>query len=365
MLLKEYEPGSSKDMLGNQKQVSEIRVWLKNWKRGRALLVYGPTGSGKTLSVKLLARELGYEVLESTASERSISEITKAVGHKSLFFNKKLVLIDEIEFFRPGKVMELIKKSNFPLVFISINPYQRNLTALRKRCRLVRFEKIRPDVMARFLREICKKEGINYNDGVLFQVARMSNGDMRAALLDLDILKPDVDTDSVSKIGYRENEENVFNTLKIILSSKKLETAKIALNNSEKTPDELFLWLEENAGEYKNIEDVALAYDYLSRSDIFRSRIIKRQAWNLQKYFFELSLSGFVLSNGSVFRYQYPRPHAKKNSGSAREKIAKNLHVSRKEAGAYFHIIRNLMNKTDIAERLGFDESDIEELEKC
>ncbi len=360
MLLKKYEPKSSTDII-NSRPAVEIRNWLKSWKKGRALFVYGPTGSGKTLSVKLLAKELGYEILESTASERSVPEILKASEQRSLFFKKKLILVDEIEL-SPGKaVIELIKKSNFPVIFISINPYKSSITALRKRCSLVRFDKIRPDIIARFLKDVCKKEKIDCEDRSLFQIAKMSNGDIRAALLDLETLRH-VDMEHI-RTGYRESEDNVFDTLKAIFSSKKLDSAKMAVKNSDKKAEELVIWLEENAGEYRSIEDIARAYNYLSKADVFAARILKRQAWSLQKYFIDLSVAGFVLSKGSVFRYQYPRMYARKNNKTIAEKVAKKLHVSRKEASEELPLIKGLMKNTDIAKELGFDENDIEEID--
>jgi replication factor C large subunit len=358
MLLERYGPKASADII-NSRQVIDIRNWLKSWKKGRALFVYGPTGSGKTLTVRLLAKELGYEILESTASERAVPEILKASEQRSLFFRKKLILIDEVELSPGTAVIKLIKKSNFPVIFISINPYKSSITALRKRCSLVRFERIKPDIIARFLKDVCRKEKIEFEDKTLFQIAKMSNGDIRAALLDLEVLNYVGIGHEI--IGYRESEENVFDTLKAIFSSKNLNSAKMALNNSDKSAEELLIWLEENAGEYRSIEDIANAYNYLSKADVFASRILKRQAWSLQKYFIDLSVAGFVLNKNSVFQYQYPRPYARKNSEIA-EKIAKKLHVSRKEASEEMPLIRGLMKKTDLAKELELNENDIEEL---
>jgi replication factor C large subunit len=361
MLLEKYEPRLTKEILGNEKQVIEIRNWLRSWSKGRALLVYGPTGSGKSLAVRLIAEELGYEILESNASDRSIPSILKASEQRSLFSRKKLILIDEVDLLESGKgVSELIEKSDFPVIFIAVDPYKRNLAFLRKHCRLLKFEKLRYDIIARFLREICEKEKISYEEKALFQIARMSNGDIRAALLDLEVLKPNISLESAYKLGYREKEENVFSTLKTIFSSKKLADARIAIKNCEKNPDELFLWLGENAGEYRNIEDIALAYDYLSKADIFRSRIIKRQAWSLQKYFLDLCMAGFVLSKGSVFVYKYPKFMRKNNLSAVSEKVSKKLHLSARESLEILGLIKLLIEKEpSLASKLSLNEDDL------
>ena len=52
MLLEKCEPKTITDMIGNVAQSKEIKKWIQAWKKGSALLLYGPTGCGKSLSVK-------------------------------------------------------------------------------------------------------------------------------------------------------------------------------------------------------------------------------------------------------------------------------------------------------------------------
>jgi replication factor C large subunit len=357
MLLEKYEPSSSRELLGNEKQIDEIRLFLK--KKKGAIFLHGPTGSGKTLAVKLLAKELDYEVLESTASDRSVSEILKSSKQSSLYMKRKLILVDETNLLSERGLMELIKNSSFPIVFVGIDAYRRGLRNIRSCCKLVKFNRVRYDVIAKFLIDICKKEGIVYEEPAVKQIARMCNGDIRSSLIDLDILKPKIDMDSIKRLGFREKEDNIFNTLKILFSSKELKNSKIALNSCEKPPEELFLWLEENVQSYRNIEEIALAYDYLSKADIFASRIIKRQAWTLQKYLLDLSVSGLVLNKGFVFSYQFPR-FLKKNKITIDENIAKNLHISRKEAREAFPLLSLLVKKDpSLANKLGINPEEL------
>ena len=44
MLLERYEPKRIDEIIGNKKQIEEIRAWLGQWRRGRALLLHGPPG---------------------------------------------------------------------------------------------------------------------------------------------------------------------------------------------------------------------------------------------------------------------------------------------------------------------------------
>ena len=98
MLLDKYEPKVAKQILGNQKQASEIARWLGSWKKGQALIVYGPTGSGKSLSIKIVAKQLGFEIMESHAGEErgksDIEEIISVSKQQGIFSRKKIILID-------------------------------------------------------------------------------------------------------------------------------------------------------------------------------------------------------------------------------------------------------------------------------
>src|SRR3989338_1195590 len=101
MLLEKYMPASAKDFLGNGSAFLEIRKWLSIWQRGHALIIHGPSGIGKTLAVKMIAREMGYELLEIGADEeRKTSDmkniITSSMQH-SFSCKKKLILIDDME----------------------------------------------------------------------------------------------------------------------------------------------------------------------------------------------------------------------------------------------------------------------------
>ena len=129
MLLEKYEPKSLKEFVGNQKQVTEIIHWLKSSKG--ALMIHGSTGTGKSLCMRLISKEMGYHISELDASDyrgyESIKEFTDGSMQKSLL-GKRLLLIDECEFLDTTRGMEeLVKVSCHPLVFITSNPYEKKL----------------------------------------------------------------------------------------------------------------------------------------------------------------------------------------------------------------------------------------------
>ena len=64
-----YEP-SLKEIVGQAKAISTILQFLQHFKPGKALLLYGPPGVGKTATVHAIAREYGLELVELDSSTR-------------------------------------------------------------------------------------------------------------------------------------------------------------------------------------------------------------------------------------------------------------------------------------------------------
>lgn len=359
MLLETHKPKALKDVIGNARQIMEIKNFLKNWKPDNALLIHGPPGCGKSLCVELIARELGYELVESHAIDargyKGLGSIMKAGAQQSLFYKKKLILIDELELVDSVKgITEIIQESRWPVILIASNPYEQKLSYLRKSCTLVKFDKIRADYIANLLKSIAAKEGIKLSDGEISQISHACNGDVRSALIDLEC-----------NGAPRDKEENVFETLKILFKTMDINNSRYALASSEKTPEELFLWLEENIPqEYEEPEEIAAAYDCLSKADIVTARIIKRQSWALQKYYGSF-LCGVSLAKKQSYKkftaYMFPRIRAARGFEDIAGKISKKLHVSKKEALQYIPLIALIRNK-NLDEKLGLTADELDTL---
>jgi len=366
MLIDRNCPKASREIIGNRLAVAEIEKFLKGWASGQALLVTGETGVGKTLAVRLVARELGFDVVEVGAdSERGYKdmEFLLKASQQTGLFGRKLFLIDELDQMESSKaVLQLIAVSRHPVVLIAEDQYDRKLYSLRQKCRQVHFQKVRYDSLAAFLRTINSKEGLGLDEKDLEQIAKQSGGDVRAALMDLELLA--AGGKNFRDIGYREKAQSIFEALMIIFKTQSFENAMIALNSTD-DPDELVRWIGENAAhEYEGTEDIARAYEMLSRADIFASRIIKRQSWGLQKYQFELSAAGVAVSKKAPYKkfVKYARPRFRqRQKGEAAQKIARQLHVSSRRIGEYLALIRRMKSKKMLDE-LGISKEELREI---
>jgi replication factor C large subunit len=361
MLLEKYEPEHLQDFIGARQQIADIKRWLASWKHGNSLMIFGPTGVGKSLAVKLIAKDMGYELIESHASDdrtqNGFSDLIKSTKQHCLTLRKKITLIDEIDMLDSTKpINEIISVSAFPVILIASDPYNKKLYNIRKRSKLVKFDKISSDDMAKFLVHVCEKEGIEYDKNNLVQLARISNGDMRSALLDLELFGKM----PAEFFGQREQKSDIFDILKVIMKTKNMDNARTAMKNC-KDIEELITWIAENVSEEYSGEDLAAAYDYLSHADLFYSRIIRRQSWGLQKYFFDLSVLGTAISKKSAstrfVMYKVPRFYYSENKELLR-KIGKSLHTSSKKSAVYIPIIKKELKS--VSKKFHFDEDDIE-----
>ena len=97
-----FVPEKVTDIVNQTDALTKLRNWLSDpGRRKKVALVWGPSGIGKTCSVKTLAAELGYQTVEISsdglADKEALSSIvSNAVTSRSLFGEKKLILVAEI-----------------------------------------------------------------------------------------------------------------------------------------------------------------------------------------------------------------------------------------------------------------------------
>jgi len=373
-ILEKYKPKRISEVIGNRKQIEEALNFIKNFKKGKALFLYGPPGCGKSLSIELIAKELSYEIIELSPSDfrdyNTIKQkIFEAGKQLSLFGKGRIILIDEVEVKDLGMekaILELIKNSSYPIVLTANNPFDKSLATIRKFSEMIKFDKIHLNNLKAFLERIAKKERKKYEEKAIAQLARMANGDVRAALIDFETLE-EITEESIKKLSTREIEQTIFDTLRIIFKTKSIDNAILAINQSEKNLEEIFWWIEENLGkEYKQPEDLAKGYEYLAKADFFQSMIIKRQSWQLQKYFLDFiafvsiaksePYSGFTMYSSPII---YQEKKIPKELKSLCLKIGSLTHCSSKNAIQYIPIFKYLIEKSKEVKSL-FTEEEIE-----
>ena len=330
MLLDKYTPKKLEEVLGQRDLISKIEAWLDQWKPGKALLIFGSSGTGKSLIINLVAKERGMSLYEINASDdrsaSSIKENLVPASKEGSLLKKRLILIDDVDSLgqsdRGGiaEIIKVVKESANPIILIANDAYDQKLKSLRGYCELLRVRKVPVNSIEKRLKDIALKERIMISDESIRKLAENSSGDIRSAINDLG---------TFNDMAYRDKETKIFDVLNIIFRGKDLTKSMRAIDSSDKDLDEIFWWIEQNIPlEYQNKELVAEALDILSRADIFRSQVIKNQNYRFKKYMRDLMASITLLDNSQKKFILYRPPQRFITLGSTK--------VSRKDAEEFY-----------------------------
>lgn len=299
--LKSHEPKDRKDILAQDAPLKEIEDFIVNFKsqKKKGALIHGPPGCGKTISCILLAQASGLELVEVNASDqRNASEIEARVGEaakqRSLFFKGKLILIDEVDSISGtqdrgglGAIKDIIESSPYPVICTANDIWDNKFSQLRNATRIIKFNLPDEKSIAKVLAGICAKEGILADPDGIMDLAKRAKGDFRSAINDLQSLSQSskrLDLSILRDLSARDKTESMMTALNAVFRGSMMQ-AKDAFLNVEEDPDEIFQWLVENVpSEITDPEDLAKAYDSLSRADVFRGRIMRKQHWRFLIY---------------------------------------------------------------------------------
>ncbi len=343
-----YRPQSFEEIVGQDDNIRKLVNWSDEWtEHKKAIVLYGPPGVGKTTSAHVLANEKDWEVIEMNASDKRTGDIIKTIAGESSQTasltgkKRKLIILDEADNIhgnsdRGGKreISRTVKNSKQPIVLIANNYYDLTRT-LRNSTESIEFKGVDTTPIAKKLRDICEENNIGYDIPSLRKIAENSEGDLRAAINDLQKNSVGKDEINISDItvASRDKENKIFPFLDYILKEGEAKEAQNKTQNIDMTPDELFRWLHQNIlKEYSN-EELTKGLDNLSKADIWLSRTRKTQNYKYWKYANDELTSGLVSARNSSHsgwtRWQPPKwNNNKKISDSLVEKIAEKSNCS-------------------------------------
>ncbi len=354
-----YRPKTLREIAGQPAAVEAMTRWAKGWERGKpdkpALLLYGPPGTGKTSAALALARDMHWDCIELNASDertyRAIKTIAERARMGSVLGGRKMILLDEADNVygveRGGyrAILELLQTFSTPVVLTATN--NRDIPdSVRRMCREVSFTKVRATTVQKVLSKICEAEKIRLPAETLKLIAERCKGDLRAAINDLQATC--ALPESRAHVSMRVSEINIFQVLGALLKARSASEARSLLFNLDMPPDEALSWICENIPRMlREVDDLARVYDHLAQADLYRARILRRQAYRLMKYLVDFMTAGVSLSRRGDFSYvkfQFPsigilmsRTREVRNlRDSVALKVAKYCHTSSRIATKHF-----------------------------
>ncbi|MEK6893568.1 MAG: replication factor C large subunit [Nanoarchaeota archaeon] len=366
------------EFVGQDKAVIDIKTFIKEFPKKKGAILYGPAGTGKTSLALAAAKENNLEVLELNASDlrnrAKLEEVLKpATQQQSLFKKGKILLMDEVDGVTGtdiGGIPELIKileETKHPIIMTCNDVWQTKLSSLRSKCKLIEMKALPVPYIEEILRKIVEKEKIKRDAVFLNQIAIKSQGDIRAALNDLQSYQL-VDS-AVDLSEKRDVEDSIFNILKKIFKERQdflniFDTTKMSL-------DEILLWIEENIPKEYGNEALAKAYYALGNADVFRGRIYKNQSWRFLVYQNIFQSAGISYAKkfplAGFTKYDPPKRILKiwlnnqkmQHKKTIAKKYAKFVHCSVKRAMRDFSMIKLILKRYAIQKQLQLGDEEI------
>ncbi len=380
-----YRPSIVQDIIGQEQAITDTQKFLKEFPKKKGLILHGQSGTGKTTLVHAIAKEHNLDIFELNSSDLrnrlKLEEILKPASEQhSLFKSGKILLMDEVDGVTGtdiGGVPELIRileKSAHPIIMTGNDIWDSKFSDLRPKCKLVEMKPLSVENIVKVLQSILKKENINENVHYLKQIAIKSQGDLRAAVNDLQTYVLS-DQTNVDFLEERSKQDTIFNILKKLFQHRQdnlnlFDTTKMSL-------DEILLWIEENIPrEYKG-RALAKAYLALAKADIFRGRIYRQQFWRFLIYQNIFQSAGISYAKdkpkASFTKYERPQRVLKiwlnnrimSKKKTIAQKYARYVHCSTSRAMQDFQIIKKIISSNpEIAKNLNLGDEEMDFIKK-
>ena len=390
-LFDKHRPKKFSEIKGQDLAVAKVKSYLlafrTNTLKKKAVLLHGPTGTGKTTLAMVAALENDSELFELNASDlrnrTKLDEILKPSSQqKSLFGKGKIILVDEVDgvtstdYGGLAELITLLEKSKFPMIITCNDVWQNKFSLLRTKCEMVPMKEIDYFTIMELLADIIKKENKFVPDTIIKEIGAKSRGDLRAALNDLQSIIH-TETPAEASIDVREKATDIFNALKRIFKLRTNNETINAYDNVDLELDQIFLWLEENIPTEYRGEDLQKAFEALSIADVYRGRIHRQQHWHFltyENFFLSVGVSaakGYKNLPERFTKYNPPQRILKiwmANQKNAKKKaiagkLAEFIHTSKRTALKDFPILCLIIDK-DTEKLLDLTEPEQEFLEE-
>ncbi|MGM0399349.1 MAG: replication factor C large subunit [Halobacteriota archaeon] len=296
-----YRPTSLSEVRGNDSARDEFEEWARTWTEHReSVVLHGSPGVGKTSAAHALAADMGWDVIELNASDQRTADVIERVAGEAAksgtlsggTTGRKLVVLDEADNLHgnvdrggAGAITRLVKESDQPIVLIANDFYDMS-RGLRNATREIEFRDVSKRSILPVLRDICRREGIGYEDSALDALAAKNAGDLRSAINDLQALaeQTEVLTEEDVVTGRRDNTEGIFDFLDAVLKEEDAEGALKLSYDVDETPDDLIHWVEDNVPKDYDETELARAYRYLTTADRWLGRVRATQDYSYWRY---------------------------------------------------------------------------------
>ncbi|XP_022113761.2 replication factor C subunit 1 [Pieris rapae] len=391
MWVDKYKPQSIKQIIGQHGEASNVKKlinWLTKWYVNRkaklpkpnpwaknddggyykAALLSGPPGVGKTTTVGLVCKELGFDTVEFNASDtrsknlikeqiselistKSLSGYAKGVTGKQAVTKKHVLVMDEVDGMagnedRGGlqELISLIKSSSVPVICMCNDRNSEKMRSLVNYCYDLRFNRPRVDQIKAAMLTICYKEGVKVPGDVLSQLISAAGQDIRQTLHLLSVWTADptlTEHDKLQKEAQRVKKDikmGPWDAIRKVFSAEEHKTMSIIDRSDLFFTDYSLapLFVHENypqvvphCPKHEVLDRMSKAVDSLSLGDLVDSRIRSNQAWSLLplQAMYSSVIPGQQLSGHVGGQIQFPSWLGKNSRANKMSRLAQTIHA--------------------------------------
>lgn len=180
-----YRPKVLADIIGMdaQKQLfkDEVKAFLQHKSLKRAFLLVGPPGTGKTTMVECLATDMkAASHMVNASDSRSVEDVKRIFGASktmSVRGRLKFIVLDEADALgkRAQRNISSYIEETLQPVFIICNDISKIKWDLQQKCLKINFTYPNKEMLAKFLKDILRKENESVKDDVLDTIVEKAN----------------------------------------------------------------------------------------------------------------------------------------------------------------------------------------------
>ncbi|XP_011267537.2 replication factor C subunit 1 isoform X2 [Camponotus floridanus] len=335
-LVEKYRPKTMKQIIGQQGDKScarNLHVWLRDWYKNRqnsklkngskqthgesfkAALLSGPPGVGKTTTVQVVCKELGYDLVEFNASDTRNKTLLKeevsgllsnttmkdyVTGTKQKTTSKHVLLMDEVDGMagnedRGGlqELLTLIKNTEVPIICICNDRFNTRVKTISMHSYDLRFHKLRVEQIRSAMLSLCYKENIKMPTEDLNRLIESTNYDIRQVINHLEFLggrTPHVEATD-KKHSNKNFKLGPFDVIKMAFNAEEQKNMslndKIGLYFHDYNIAPLFVqenYLSVRSSQVpllQKLDKIAHAADSISQGDVIEKAMRSNMMWSL------------------------------------------------------------------------------------